>query len=648
MAINVFLALIGWPVIVLGIFAMMPAVRAAAVGVIGAWLFLPPSSLPLAGLPDYTKNTAAVVGIILGTFVFCPDRLITFRPRWFDLPMLLYCVSGIVTSQLNGLGLYDGLSDAVGQTITWGLPYLLGRLYFGNFDAMRILATAMVVGTLCYLPLAHFEIRFMTSLLKNIYAVGRWGSGTGLRMGGYRPNVFFSTGLELGLWMTAGSLAGWWLWRCGVLKRFGPISFGAVLLPIMFVTAIFCRSTGALVLLAGGMLTLLLSARIQTRLFLFALLLVPPLYVACRTTKLWTGESAVNLSEVFFGSERAGSLEFRFNCERLLMSKALQQPIFGWGGWNRSAAYYDIKTGDETEEGKKRATKVITDGLWIVLFGKSGFVGLSLFYLSLALPAHRFVFRFAPKLWADPRVAASSLAAALVGLYMIDCLLNGFVNIVYVTLAGGLAGLEPKQLRSNAVRIAVGTAAGAGKIVRADHDYNRGRTLKAEGRLEESLAFWRHALNLLSEAMTTDHESLDLKRRWCDCANDLAWLLANAPDPAIQNAAEGVALALKATDKSPACATYWNTLGAAYYRAGNFQAAVTALDHAIALNHVGTAFDHVFLAMAHGRLGNLEAGRHWFTLAKNGMERSWPGHVELHRFCDEAEATLLAIESTTR
>ena len=47
-----------------------------------------------------------------------------------------------------------------------------------------------------------------------------------------------------------------------------------------------------------------------------------------------------------------------------------------------------------------------------------------------------------------PGVAAGSLATVLLILYMVDCLMNGFPNIIYVTLAGGLIGLEPKQLRT--------------------------------------------------------------------------------------------------------------------------------------------------------------------------------------------------------
>ena len=107
--------------------------------------------------------------------------------------------------------------------------------------------------------------------------------------------------------------------------------------------------------------------------------------------------------------------------------------------------------------------------------------------------------------------------------------------------------------------------------------------------------------------------------------------------------AESVELALKATEYGPDCATYWNTLGAAYYRQENFQAALSALNRAIALDQGGTAFDHVFLAMAYHRLGRLEEARGSFTLARTEMEQSWPEHTELRHLCNEADTTLSAV-----
>ncbi len=652
-----YIALIGWIPLVVILYALLPGRQAATVAVIGAWLILPPFTLPISGLPDYSKNTAATVGMMLGMFLFDPGRLLRFRPRWFDLPMLLWCLCGIASSLHNGLGLYDGLSDALKQTIAWGLPYLLGRLYFGDPEGLRSFAVGMVIGGLAYVPPCLFEIKMSPILLSLIYGGGR--GAYDYRLGGWRPHVFFATGLESGLWMSAAALTAWWLWRCGAIKRIGQVPFGPVLLPILLVTTFFCRSTGAFALLALAVMVLWLSARFRTRLLMAGLLLVAPTYAAARTTHLWSGRETVELVKAALGEDRAHSLEYRFECEALLADKALQQPTFGWGGWDRSS----VKWSEDDW-----AKPVPTDGMWIIWLGTKGIVGLTLFYLSLILPAALFVRRFPARLWDDPRLAAGSLAAALLGVYLIDCQLNAFVNIIYITLAGGLIGLEPGQLATIALCRGGGTLKGramgatpprvapvaaaappaSGRVALAARCHALGRSYKQDGRLDDAEAAWRQALDLLSESLEADPVPPEVRRRWwCDCANDLAWLRANHPDPARRDPADAVSLARRTVAECPDAAAYWNTLGVALYRAGDAGAAVAALDRATALGG-GTAFDDVFLAMAHARLGDTDRARQELARAMVRAERDYPGHPELAGFCDEAHALITGPAAAAR
>ena len=86
----------------------------------------------------------------------------------------------------------------------------------------------------------------------------------------------------------------------------------------------------------------------------------------------------------------------------------------------------------------------------------------------------------------------------------------------------------------------------------------------------------------------------------------------------------------------PTPSVYWNTLGVAYFRTGDFESAVSALDRAIALDGGGNSFDHIFLAMAHARLGNQEESRRCLAQAMFSKGKDYPNHPELARFCDEA------------
>ena len=244
-----------------------------------------------------------------------------------------------------------------------------------------------------------------------------------MRMGGYRPRVFFTTGLECGLWMSAAALVAWWLHRCGTIKRIGPIRFGPLIVWTLVGTAILCRSTAATVLFGGGIFVLWASTRLRTRKLLWALVLFLPVYAGLRVPNLWSGDELVNFFGATMTSERGASLGYRFMCENLLIRKAIQEPIWGWGGFARSTAYFD----------EEKTSPVQMDGLWIITLGGRGFIGLSLLYLVLQLPVILFLVRFPVRLWSHPQVAPAAVAATLLCLYMIDCTLNGFVNIIYIS-----------------------------------------------------------------------------------------------------------------------------------------------------------------------------------------------------------------------
>jgi len=98
-------------------------------------------------------------------------------------------------------------------------------------------------------------------------------------------------------------------------------------------------------------------------------------------------------------------------------------------------------------------------------------------------------------------------------------------------------------------------------------------------------------------------------------ANRLAWVCSLAPG-ALADANEPVRLAAQAlarTDRlgQGQLGSVTHTYGAALYRAGRFREAVEQLERSAELHgDGGTAWDHLFLAMAHGRLGRGdEAGR---------------------------------------
>jgi tetratricopeptide (TPR) repeat protein len=97
----------------------------------------------------------------------------------------------------------------------------------------------------------------------------------------------------------------------------------------------------------------------------------------------------------------------------------------------------------------------------------------------------------------------------------------------------------------------------------------------------------------------------------------------------------------------PRTGAFWNTLGVARYRAGEYKAAVEALYRAAELRQGGDAYEWLFLAMAHHKLDHPEETKKWYdraarwldenkeALAKNALQAD-----ELRRFRAEADEVL--------
>src|SRR5436189_6460176 len=125
MSFLVPLTMFGWIPTVLALFWLLPPRRAVVAAFLIAWLFLPMAGYKLGGLPDYTKMSATCFGVLMGAALFDTDRLLMFRPKFWDLPMVLFCISPYFSSLANDLGWYDGVCAAVKQFISFGLPYVI-------------------------------------------------------------------------------------------------------------------------------------------------------------------------------------------------------------------------------------------------------------------------------------------------------------------------------------------------------------------------------------------------------------------------------------------------------------------------------------------------------------------------------------------
>lgn len=426
MTILVPITLFGWVPCVLLLFMWLPPRRAVVTAFMAGWLFLPAATFDLPGLPDYSKMAATCAGVLLAAMVFDIDTLLSVRPRWYDLPMIIWCFMPFVTNSVEGIDMYDSLYWSVNRCITWGMPYFIGRVYFTDAEALKQLGVGFVIGALIYIPICWFEIRMSPQISRFLYGVEGGFSGT--RLGGWRPQGLMASGLMLGMWMTSASILGIWMWYTGALKKIGQRSAGWMIFAL-FVTTIFCKSTGAIVLMMTGLGSLFTIRKLGRATPILFLCVPAVIYPLLRAGSYWDGMQMVHIAESTVGRERAQSLEFRLQNEDILSTKALQRYWWGWGRFGRSRVL--------NEYGKDIST---TDGEWIIALGESGVVGLAMVTMIYILPAIRLWWRLKGPLWSDPSFAAICAFAVILTLYSIDNILNAMLNPVITVVMGGVTG----------------------------------------------------------------------------------------------------------------------------------------------------------------------------------------------------------------
>jgi hypothetical protein len=440
------LALFGFIPLVLYLFNRYPAQRAVIVSFVAGYLFLPQPGFAgtlalVSGLPPYEKMSALSYIVLLGTVLFASNRISSFQPGWIDLPMLIWCLCPTVSQISNGL---SPISPTTLQIITWGVPYFLGRIYFNDLAGLRQLAIGIFAGGMVYIPLCLLEMRIAPTLHLRIYGYhARPDFGQTMRYGGYRPTVLLEHGLWVGMWMMAATLIGLVLWRTGVIKKFWnyPMNW---LVPVLFVTFILVKSTGAYLYLAMGIGVWFTAKWLRTALpiLLLVVIMFGYIHIAATGSLYRNPQVAAFAATANSGgdNERAQSLAFRVYNEAMLSRKAQPRMMLGWGDSGGNRVY------DET--GKDIS---VTDSLWIIVYGQNGIIGLYTFMTMLLLPSLVFCLRYSPGTWSNRKVApAASLALVLI-FYTLDSLLNAMACPVFILVNGGLAGLVLKQPETNKV-----------------------------------------------------------------------------------------------------------------------------------------------------------------------------------------------------
>jgi len=151
--------------------------------------------------------------------------------------------------------------------------------------------------------------------------------------------------------------------------------------------------------------------------------------------------------------------------------------------------------------------------------------------------------------------------------------------------------------------------------------------------------------NKFDEAIAAYRKCIALDPAYVSGYTYLAMLLANCPNEKYRDPDQAITLAKKALELNPTPQSTTDStiiLGVAYYRKGEFKAAIAQRNESMKRRDGGQSWEWFILAMSHWKLGEKDAAREWYNKALVWMQKNLPDNRNLIRFRSEA-AELLGV-----
>lgn len=403
------IVLYSWPLVAVFLFRRLNLVQAFTATILLGYLFIPTRvgyDPPL--LPPIDKATMPSLCALIGLWLTetkarqqalraarrtgTPDGSARRPPRGAPggrvariVPaiVLVMLLSSILTWATNQAPLFYGPRFIAGlapfdigsmmlATLTTLLPFFLARRYLRTREAQIDFLKVFVWAGFAYSILALWEARMSPQLNRELYGFFPHSFAQHIRGNGYRPILFLSHGLLVGIFLAMTVLGTATLARADVDgKRRRWLGLTVWLL----ICLIISHNLGAtLIAVALGAVVLAFPMRWQ---FIAAAIVagIVLIYPMARSSGYVPAERIRSLVSSY-STERAASLNVRLENEDTLLAKAQQKPLSGWGSWGRNRIY-DPKTGEDIS---------ITDGAWVMTIGTDGWIGYLGTFGLLCLP----------------------------------------------------------------------------------------------------------------------------------------------------------------------------------------------------------------------------------------------------------------------
>ena len=451
MILPPWLAFIAWIPLSLVFFRRYPIRVALLLNFLGGWAVLPvarfsgePSPYWILGNGLYTgyfltKATVTSSAGLLWVLAFDRPTFRGFRLTFWDLPMLVWCIVPFLSAIANPEFFGEGMAGELYQILAWGVPWVLGRIYFSDTASLRLAAKAFVIAGLLYVPVCLFEFAAGPQIYAHLYGYQPYRWVRAERYIGYRPIGLLETGTQLGIWMCSSALIAVWLWLRRTVDRVLGIPTGWAA-AILFTTALLCQSGGSMVLLLGLLPFVFVSRRYFPRVCAILLVFGMLLFAGLRLTNAVSVRALLKRSAVtrstaaFLKNIGRGSLVTRLEMDERTVDLALEQPILGsnqWDWWRNSG--------------------LRPSGLWLLAFGMYGIFGLLALEALQIIPIVRVV--WFPVARSD--IEDLNLRHAFVAVVLMTAIDNLLNNTMILPLLVVMGGMSTWQAATSAVQVNV-------------------------------------------------------------------------------------------------------------------------------------------------------------------------------------------------
>ncbi len=405
-------------------------------------------------LPNLNKTTIPSFSAALICFLIWKNIPKQERPTLRKDPIIykviifLIATSPILTALNNtdpiisgpryipGLNLYDAGSMSL-ALVTTLIPFFLAKRFLATPESHLLLLKSLCIAGVVYSFPIIFEARMSPQLHTWFYGYFPYATQFIQHMrpgGGFRPLVFFEHGLLLGIFIAITVISSISVWR----EKAGEEGSFLWLLSSfwLLVTLVIGKSLGPLVLTILFIPIVLFTKpkfQILISTVIAAIVLIYPLL---RDINLIPTETiynyALKISEV-----RADSLQFRLSNEDILLERARERPITGWGSWGRP----------EVRDAITGRTISVWDGVWIITISTYGWLGYIAQFGLLTLPIFMLVKNNGAQEYSSPTAGL----AIILSLNLIDLIPNASATPLLYLVCGALYGrclyiskVEPK------------------------------------------------------------------------------------------------------------------------------------------------------------------------------------------------------------